>query len=106
MNRRRPVILFFFLLSACATHNYRVEGDEIVFSLKKPEAKHVELFCSHDGFNPRTAENNLGHWEVRLPVSEGFRYFYFVDDVPFIPDCSMKELDDFGSENCIFEPPL
>jgi 1,4-alpha-glucan branching enzyme len=103
MTKRVPIILFFFLTSACATHNYRVEGDEIVFSLKKPEAKRVVLFCSHNGFKPRMAENSSGRWEVRLPASEGFSYFYMIDDAPFIPDCSMKEIDDFGSKNCIFE---
>ena len=106
MTKWVPIILFFSLTFSCAAHNYRVEGNEIVFSLKKPESKHVVLFCSNDGFKPRVAENRSGYWEVRLPVSEGFRYFYMVDDVPFIPDCSMKEIDDFGSKNCIFEPDL
>jgi 1,4-alpha-glucan branching enzyme len=100
------IIVFSFLTSACAMHNYRIEGNDLVFTLKKPEAKNVVLYCSHDGFKPRMAENNSGNWEVRLPASEGFRYFYMVDDAPFIPDCSMKEIDDLGSENCIFEPHL
>ena len=98
------ILVFSFLTFACAMHNHRIEGNDLVFTLKIPEAKHVVLYCSHDGFKPRMAENNSGSWEVRMPASEGFRYFYRVDDALYIPDCSMKEIDDFGSENCIFDP--
>jgi 1,4-alpha-glucan branching enzyme len=106
MTKWVSIIVLLLLTYACATHRYRAEGNEIVFSLKKPEAKQVVLFCSHDGFKPRMAENSSGRWEVRLPAGQGFRYFYMVDDAPFIPDCSMKEMDDFGSQNCIFDPHL
>ena len=38
----------------------------------------------------------------------GYRVWrdYLVDGKPFLPSCTMKERDDFGSENCIFEPKL
>ena len=39
-----------------------------------------------------------------MPAGETFRYFYRVDDTPFVPDCPMKEKDDFGFENCIYDP--
>ena len=94
------------LLSGCGTHTYRIDGNDMTLILRKPEAKSVELACSLDGFNPRPAQNIAGRWEVTLPAGEGFKYFYRVDGVPFVPDCPMKENDDFGSENCIFDPQL
>lgn len=106
MNRQVPVILFFFLLSACAAHEYRIDGKEMTLSLKKPHAKNVVLFSSHNGFKPRAAKKKSGRWEVQLPSNQTFRYFYRVDDALFLPDCPIKEKDDFGSENCIYDPRL
>lgn len=107
MNRR--LILAGFLgafLAGCGAHTYRIDGNNMTLILRKPEAKSVVLACSLDGFNPRPARNVAGRWEVTLPADEGFTYFYRVDGVPFVPDCPMKENDDFGSENCIFDPQL
>ena len=87
---------------------YKPKAGPLLLSggLKKPEAKSVVLACSLDGFEPRLARNVAGRWEVTLPADEAFNYFYRVDGVPFLPDCPMKENDDFGSENCIFDPHL
>jgi hypothetical protein len=93
-------------LTGCGTHYYRIDGNNMTLILKKPEAKSVVLACSLDGFEPRLARNVAGRWEVTLPADEAFNYYYRVDGVPFLPDCPMKENDDFGSENCIFDPDL
>ena len=94
------------LLSGCGSHSYRIDGNEMVLALRKPGAKSVVLACSLDGFSPRPARDVAGHWEVTLPAADAFTYFYWVDDVVFLPDCPMKEKDDFGSENCVFDPKL
>jgi signal peptidase I len=106
--KRRLMLTLFFaaFLAGCGTHYYRVDGSSMTLILRKPEAKSVILACSLDGFNPRPALNIDGRWEVTLPAEEGFTYFYRVDGVPYVPDCPMKEKDDFGSENCIFDPQL
>ena len=106
MKARLLLILYVAALSACSTHYHRIDGDGMILGLRKPEANRVVVFCSLDGFNPRPADRVSGRWEVKLPADKAFKYFYTVDDILFLPDCSMKETDDFGSENCIFDPHL
>jgi len=106
MNGRTILMLFFFTLCACSTHQYRIEGDHMTLILRYPDAKNVVLFCSLDGFKPRVAQKKSTIWESELPAGEPFRYFYQVDGTPFVPDCPMKEKDDFGLENCIYDPFL
>lgn len=107
MKRRLSLVAALgLLLSGCAVHSQRIQGDEIILMLRQPSAKTVVLACSLDGFTLRPAQMVSGRWEVKLPANSAFRYFYKVDGRIFIPDCSMKESDDFGSENCIFDPGL
>ena len=106
MKRRLLLLFFCVLLTACGTHYYRINENDMIFILKRSKAKKVALFCSLDGFKPRMAQKVSGRWEVKLPADEVFRYFYQVDDMLFLPDCQMKEMDDFGSTNCIFDPHL
>ena len=106
--KRRLIFTVFLgvLVTGCGAHYYRIDGNEMILILSTPEAKSVVLACSLDGFKPRSAKKVTGHWEVRLPANEVFRYYYRVDGDLFLPDCPMKENDDFGSENCIFDPRL
>ena len=64
------------------------------------------LASSHDHFVPREARKENKRWVVSLPADSRFRYFYLVDGEIYLPPCRMKENDDFGSENCIFDPDL
>lgn len=97
-------VMVGFLFSGCAIHTYRVQGNEVTLMLRKPEAKRVMLASSLDGFNLRPARRVSGRWEVTLPADKAFRFFYRVDGNVFVAGCPMKERDDFGSENCIFDP--
>ena len=99
-------MLLFFTFSACISHHYRADGEHTVLTLRYPGAKNVVLFCSFDGFKPRMAKKVSNFWESEVPAGEMFRYFYRVDDTLFVPDCPMKEKDDFGFENCIYAPLL
>jgi len=103
---KRCAVLLFFALSACISHHHRIDGNHVILTLRYPDAKKVVLFCSLDGFKPRVAKKVSDNWESDLPAGETLRYFYRVDDTPFLPDCSMKEKDDFGFENCIYDPHL
>lgn len=102
------VIAFLFLPAGCASrHYYMVEDGTVHIYLRKPDAKVVYFASSLDGFEPIKAEKNGDEtWEVTVPKDIGFRYFYIVDGVVYVPMCTFKELDDFGSENCIYVPKM
>ena len=94
------------LLLGCSAHSCRVEGQTAVLLLRQPDAQEVLLACSLDGYTLRPAKPVAGGWEVTLPADSPFVYFYRVDGRPFVPDCPLKERDDFGAENCIFDPEM
>lgn len=106
MKRCIGLILLTFAFSACISHHYRIDGDRMILTLRYPDAHNVVLFCSLDGFKPKVATTVSNNWEFEVPAGETFRYFYRVDDTLFVPDCPMKEKDDFGFENCIYDPLL
>ncbi len=100
------LILFCLTLSACSTHFYKVTGSEVILYLEKPQAQDVVLLCSLNGYQGQELSQQNGLWALTLPADKSFKYFYRVDGENFLPSCPMKEKDDFGSENCIFEPKL
>lgn len=99
-------MLILFAFSACISHHYRMDGDRMILSLRYPDAKKVVLFCSLDGFKPIVAQKVSNNWESEVPAGKPFKYFYRVDDTLFLPNCLMREKDDFGFENCIYDPLL
>ena len=106
MKRCIILLLLLFAFSACKSHYYRIDGDHMILTLRYPDAKNVVFFCSLDGFRPMVTKKVSNSWEAEVPAGEIFRYFYRVDDSPFVPDCPMKEKDEFGFENCIYDPHL
>lgn len=102
------VIAIFFLPIGCASrHYYTVEKDAVRICLREPDAKAVYFASSLDGFEPVKAKKNGDEtWEVTVPKDVEFRYFYIVDGVVYVPLCTFKEHDDFGSENCIYVPGM
>ena len=105
--RNIAVPLFLIcLLWGCSTHYYRADEHGVTLHLREDEAESVILFTSLDGFLPKTAEYAGSTWINRLPSNLEFSYFYKVNGKYMIPDCPLKEKDDFGSENCIYVPGL
>lgn len=100
------MILICVLLGSCSAHFYKMEGNEVAIYLKNPEAETAQFMCSLDGYVGRELKQLNKLWVVTLPADKPFRYFYKVDGELFLPPCPLKEKDDFGSENCIFEPYL
>ena len=97
---------FLFVISGCASHYHKIKGDTLNLYLKEPHADRVILSCSLDGFEPHEARQENGRWIVSLPAALPFQYYYVLDEKIFIPSCRMKQTDDFGSENCIYDPDL
>jgi hypothetical protein len=83
-----------------------VDGDTLTLLLDRPGAAQVALASSLDGFTPRPAERASRLWAVSVPAGASFRYFYLVDNQVFLPDCRLREQDDFGAWNCVYEPEL
>lgn len=108
MKQYRFVFLFMIaLIGGCQSHFHKVRENAIYFYLHQPEARRVELRCSFDGFKPHPAtKTDDDTWEVTVPFTSEFIYFYIVDDRVFLPSCRLKEKDDFGTENCIFIPEM
>ena len=101
-----PIVIFMALIAGCATHYCKQERDTLVLYLNKPGAQRVFLASSLDGFEPHEARHLDGRWVVVLPSDNVFRYYYVIDGKIFLPPCQFTESDDFGSENCVFDPQL
>lgn len=92
---------------AAGRHYFYQEDQAVRFYLHAPGAERVFFVSSLDDFTPHPANSiGMGGWTFRLPAAEEFRYFYILDDRIYLPPCSYRETDDFGSENCIYRPDL
>jgi hypothetical protein len=84
-----------------------VSGGFVSFYLKMKGARSVDFLYSVDDYRNHPAVRiNEGTWEVRVPYEGQFTYFYKVDGKVFIPECPLREKDDFGAENCLFSNDL
>jgi hypothetical protein len=104
-------ICYFSMLmlftTGCAVQQYTVVNRELHIYLKNKEAEKVYLYTSIDEYEPREVlKDDSGLWVAVLPADKEFKYFYIIDGELFIPECSMKEKDDFGSVNCVYIPLL
>lgn len=100
------VVAWVVWLTGCSSHYHRTSERGVTLYLRKPANASVFLYTSLDGFSPKTAEHKGGFWVHRVPSNGGFIYFYKVDGKLFTPDCRFTEKDDFGFENCVYEPGL
>jgi len=106
MIRQLVLGLALLVTSGCAAHYHQVLGNDVFLYLKEPEAQKVLFACSLDGYQPHAAFKEDGRWVIVVPGRKPFRYFYLLDDRIYLPDCALKESDDFGAQNCIFDPHL
>jgi hypothetical protein len=97
-------IFWIILMSGCSPHYYHTNENGVTLYLRKAETTSVFLYTSLDGFRPDRAEHKGELWINRVPSNRDFVYFYRVDGKLYTPDCLFKEKDDFGFENCIYEP--
>ena len=101
------MIAVSILCVGCATHYSRINADKVNLYLKAPAARIVYFSASLDEFALyRPKKLDSGVWEVTLPATREFTYFYKVDGDIYLPDCKLREKDDFGDENCVFIPDM
>lgn len=107
-NSLLPLIFLVLIFSGCTVkHYYKEQGDEVVFYYKDADAREVLFASSLNNYKFLAARENKNHlWEVSVPGKEGFTYFYVIDGVIALPDCTFTENDDFGSKNCLYIPNM
>lgn len=98
------VLILFCCVTGCSQkHYYTVNDDSIHLYYQDKEARQVLFASSIDHFALHSAaETNDSLWEISVPLQEEFAYFYIVDGAVTLPECSLKQLDDFGSKNCLY----
>ncbi|MFC1868158.1 hypothetical protein ACFL0H_08510 [Thermodesulfobacteriota bacterium] len=92
------------LIAGCSNHYYRIDQEGLSLYLKSEDARNVFFFSSLDGFTPHETKKYGGQWVITIPDSREFRYFYLVDGEVYTPECPLREIDDFGKENCVYIP--
>jgi hypothetical protein len=106
----KPLLLLLLSMvanAAGADHLVVRDGKYVRMILLSSEASHVQFASSLDGFVAHdVVTKDRKTWEVRLPSRESFKYFYLINGKLWIPDCACREFDDFGSENCVYEPGM
>jgi len=100
------MVLLLAALSGCGSSHYiERKTDSLVFSLELPKATRVQFSSSIDNFVLHdTVKNSSGLWQTTVPFSSELKYFYIVDGSVYLPECKLKETDDFGAENCLYQP--
>ncbi len=91
-------------LGGCASGHFVTKKDGLLtFVLRHGAAKKVQFASSADYYVLHDAQQGgAGVWLVDVPASSELKYFYVVDGQTYVPECGLKETDDFGSENCIY----
>jgi hypothetical protein len=105
----KPLLLIVLLLATlpgCVSrHSVELKNNSLIFSLNLPEATRVQFCSSTDNFVLHdTVKNNSGTWQLNVPPGVELKYFYIVDGSVYLPECRFKETDDFGAENCLYQP--
>ncbi|TCK62388.1 hypothetical protein [Seleniivibrio woodruffii] len=96
-------LLFLTVLSGCAAAGFSVKDSVMTGTFRVKDASGVAFYSSADGYTRREAVKNGGKWTVTVPESRRFTYYLEKDGEIFVPDCPMKEQDDFGGVLCVYE---
>ena len=100
-----PILAAVFTAGGCSAHYHTIHNGHVDVYLKAPQAQSVSIVVSGDTFEKVPAvRTQLGTWKVTLNRANEFKYFYLVDGTVYLPDCPLKERDDFGADNCVFSP--
>jgi hypothetical protein len=96
--------MLFICLAGCGSkHYYTLDDGSISLFYRNDQAEEVLFASSIDRFTVHPAiETDKDLWQVSVPLREEFAYFYIVDGTVTVPECDFKQLDDFGSENCLY----
>ncbi|MDD3815814.1 MAG: hypothetical protein PHZ02_14365 [Desulfocapsaceae bacterium] len=104
LNLQGLLLIFTLLTLGCAQqHSVQVHDDSVSFYYNDAKAKEIFFASSTDHFTYHPATKGSGDvWQVTIPLSKEFSYFYIVDGKVTVPDCPNTVLDDFGTKNCLY----
>ena len=99
------VAVFSIAIGGCAAHYHVIDSGHVEMYLRAPQAQLVVLVVSSDPFQEVQARRgDSGMWKATLNRQSEFTYFYLVDGKAYLPECRLREHDDFGSSNCVLSP--
>jgi hypothetical protein len=99
------ILATVWVAGGCSAHTQRIGSGKVELSLKMPGAHSVILVMTNDTLHKVPAGRSFwGVWKTTLKGEHDFSYFYLVDSKVYLPDCVLKEKDDFGADNCLFSP--
>lgn len=100
-----PIMATVLATGGCSTHYHTIRNGQVDVYLDAPQAQSVSLVVAGEIFERvPAARTQLGAWKVTLNRAKEFKYFYLVDGNVYLPDCPLRERDDFGANNCVFLP--
>jgi hypothetical protein len=100
-----PILAAVLVMVGCTAHYHVVTDGRVEMYLEAPQAQSVVLVIAGDPFQKVRAQRDAsGAWKATLNQAGEFKYFYVIDNKAYLPDCRLKEHDDFGSDNCVFSP--
>lgn len=105
--KHRLISILAAVLAAggCSAHYHVIQNGRVEMYLTAPQAQSVVLVVAGDPFRMVPALRDAsGTWKATLDQPGEFKYFYLMDDKAYLPDCRLKEHDDFGAANCVFAP--
>lgn len=103
MLRIFTAVLFTILVTACGRQSIVINGNNITFLLKNSEKTYFH--SSIDGYIPHEMEFKNGKYSYSIDIGTNNEIKYFYKDLNGIIklDCDLREMDDYGQYNCIFE---
>ncbi len=73
--------------------------------LRAPQAREVSLVVADEAVEEIPAQQaGFGLWRARWKGRGEFRYSFRVDGKIEPPECPVREKDDFGFWNCVYDP--
>ena len=90
-------------MTGCAAAEFKTEGSVMKGYFRVKDANSVAFYSSSDGFTKNEAVKDGKKWTVTVPKTGEFTYYLEKDGEIYVPDCEMKQQDDFGGTVCVYQ---
>ncbi len=82
---------------------FKTEDSVMKGYFRVKDANSVAFYSSADGFTKKEAVKQGKIWTVTIPESREFTYYLEKDGEIYLPECDMKQQDDFGGTVCVYQ---